>query len=196
MADETNSAVAFLSRFAENLGSKVDEVESVGIKQAEALLKERVFTNGIATDGNPIGQYSSKAGYYGIKAFDVTGAFKPTGKSAKILKSGVGLKQGTVGNKPRKTMYLGGGYRQLRAIQGKRTDTVNLQYKNDLKDSIQTAKSADGTEMAVYGDKQVEKKQGAEKHFSKVIFSMGDAEIEKVVDAMNEHVDRIVDQLL
>lgn len=108
----------------------------VGVVQAmtelEAEWKDRVFGRGENADGQPIGQYSTKPAYYTRAAFIRTAAFKPQGKN--------GGGRTFVNGKDRKSMYLPGGYSELRDIQGRTTEVVNLKYGGSLERAFRVFK--------------------------------------------------------
>lgn len=99
-------------------------VERILVPNANELLaniKNRIVRDKRNSSGGSIGQYSTRPMYATVNQFDKRGAFKPVGKRGKTKKS----------------MYLPTGYKQLREIQGKPTDAVNLNYTGSLMLSYQ-----------------------------------------------------------
>ena len=97
-------------------------------------LRQRLFQKGIKGDGSKTGNYSTEPMYASKKQFKKTGGFRAQGKNAGKTASGK-LAKGTKKKKDgteRKSMYLAGGYKELRQVQGMETGFVNLQYNGDL----------------------------------------------------------------
>lgn len=210
-----NNASNYLRNIPFLLAKTVNEAEEVGIKTAEAIIKERVFNEGRKMDGTLIGAYSSKPFYAEKSEFVVQGAFVPSGKNAKQIinkKSfipnssipesggvGIGRKQKFVDKaktKERISMYLPGGYAQLRQIQGREIDFVNLQYSGDLNHSIQYSIIQDEATLAIYGSDQVAKKQKIETKYGAPIFSLSQAEREVTIESMDHYISSKVKTVL
>jgi len=126
-----------LSIHLQDIARQLDEqMPEVGVVQAmtelEAEWKDRVFGRGENSDGGDIGQYSTKPAYYTKAAFIRTGAFKPKGKN----NGGPTFENGA----QRKSMYLPGGYSELRSIQGRSTEVVNLKYGGSLERAFRVYK--------------------------------------------------------
>lgn len=126
-----------LSIHLQDIARQLDEqMPDVGVVQAmnelEAEWKDRVFGRGENADGGEIGQYSTDPAYYSRAAFIRGNAFMPNGKnsSEKTFKNG----------KPRKSMYLPLGYAELRSIQGRQVDRVNLKYGGSLERAFRVYK--------------------------------------------------------
>lgn len=118
-------------------------------------MRQRLFQEGISGDGNKTGVYSTTPMYASKSAF-VGGGFSPRGKNAKFVERTkktfvFNSKYGTSGTivktkykilakgskkkkdgTQRRSMYLAGGYKELRQVQGKETGFVNLQYSGLL----------------------------------------------------------------
>lgn len=122
-------------------------------------MRQRLFQQGVSGDGNKTGNYSTTPMYASKSAF-IGGGFSPRGKNAKKTATGKlakGSKNKSDGT-GRKSMYLSGGYKELRQVQGKETSFVNLQYSGLL--------FTDFTKLAVDGDTVVSKvgtKESADK---------------------------------
>lgn len=109
-----------LSMLSSDLSASV--VQSVIIPSSNELLaqiKNRIVLDGKDSNGQKIGNYSTKPGYYTREQFDRKSSFSARGKNG----SG-NFKNG----KQRKSMYLSSGYKGLRDVQGKPSDTVVLNY--------------------------------------------------------------------
>lgn len=145
--------------------ARQESILKVAIPATTRLLgevKNRIQRRGEKTDGSQIGQYSVKPMYASIEQFDKKSAFKPQGKRESIEYATVNIhtkkakrpKRQTVKNfgetiptrnqegfnfEERKSMYLPGGYKELRNIQGKDISKVNITYRGDLMNDYQQA---------------------------------------------------------
>lgn len=132
-------------------------IERVIVPAATELLadiKNRIIREGKGTDGNKIGNYSTKPIYATKEQFIQKGKFKGVGKDGFIgkrlvsekkykivkrtLKSGkieqrlVSENRYRVETKKPKTMFLEYGYKELRDIQGRETSFINMEYSGSL----------------------------------------------------------------
>lgn len=121
----------------------------------------RIANDGKASDGSKIGSYSTKPAYFSRNQFAKKGAFKPQGK----------IRTGT------KTMYIPTGYSGFRAIQGRKTDTVNLQLSGDLLLDYQQEERGAEILIGFTNKLQSDKRRGNEKRFGKNIFRATQQEV-------------------
>jgi len=168
--------------------SQTKAINSVMIPSANRLLenvKNRIINQGENTQGGKIGQYSTKPMYASKEQFDKKSAFKPLKKKyvstdAKAPKTVKGRKVlATVFTAEGKTMYLQQGYKELRQIQGKRVDIVNLEYRGDLMRSYQ--QEVVNTGIIVQGlkhEKEKKKREGLQKRFGGLLLHPQKKEIE------------------
>lgn len=95
--------------------------------------RSRIFDQGLNTDKSSIGSgYSKTPSYYNESQFILKSAFNPGGKTS----SSSTFKNGN----QRKSMYLSGGYSELRIIQGRTNPTPNFKYSGDLELSFDVVK--------------------------------------------------------
>lgn len=103
-----------------------------------AKIKNRITRQGKDSYDSLIGHYSTKPMYATRGMFDKVSAFKPGGKTSKKTdtyrvsnrkKERVSVSKSF---RPTRSMFLPDGYKQLRSIQGKPVDKVNLLYRGDL----------------------------------------------------------------
>lgn len=159
-------------------------------------IKNRIFKQGLNSNGSQIGSYSTTPIYVKRNQFAKPSAFAPGGKTrnkAKLVN-----KKGTVFvvDKKRKTMYLEYGYKQLRDIQGLQTGSVDLKYRG------RTAKAyvmQERTEDVLLGLNTVlaaaiRSKQ--EDRFKAPIFSATQTEIQQYISATNNRLERITRGIL
>lgn len=102
-------------------------------------IADRIFNQGKKSDESPIGQYDTKMELYinpdlapragAVKAKGIEGLKPTTGKTGKHIFASTG--------KPHKTTYLK-NYKDLRNRIGRRIDTVNLNFSNDLESDFKT----------------------------------------------------------
>jgi len=103
------------------------------------LYTNRIFDEGVNGNDAQIGKYSTKEMYASKSAFKNAGGFKGVGKRPK--------KKGKVN----KSMYLPGGYKQLKSIQGLESSFVNLTYRGDLRRGLKLVTVGDAVEIKVAG---------------------------------------------
>lgn len=163
----------FVSKF-DNLVADTFESATINL---EADMRVRIFDESEDKNGGGLGSYSTKAAYFGKKQFAVQGAFKGQGKNPKVIKE-----------KPPKTMYLEGGYKELRAIQGRPTDRVDLQYTYDL---FLTGIGVDFTKgyQVIFKNKLSEDKgRGFEERKGLKVFSPSQEESDKTIKFVGTHI--------
>lgn len=118
-------------------------------KELLIAIKKRVVGEGKGSDGQQLKSYSRKP-FYAQQSQFIKGGFNPQGKYnlygntiGDVLVPTITLKRSRIKSertrqtrytlvkpnyKPRKTMYLQEGYKELRDIQGLRTDITNMSY--------------------------------------------------------------------
>lgn len=165
-----------LRDLAERAGERLStRVILVSATKLLASMKNRIFRDGKATDGSAIGSYSTEPFYASRSRFIQKGAFRPQGKAGekaniktKVFDVTTRKAKNVVIKKDhteRKTMYLKDGYKQFRDVQGRSTDTVNLQMKGDLNLSYTLQEQDDAIVIGFNNELQSKKRKGLEKHF-------------------------------
>lgn len=190
-----------IQQYAERLkklleASKSKAMANVMIPSANRLLatvKNRIMLDGENTQGGQIGQYSTKPMYASKEQFDKPSAFKPIKKKyvstdAKAPKTAKGRNVlATVHTETGKTMYLREGYRELRQIQGKRVDKVNLNYRGDLmREYVSNPVSDTVIEQGLLTEMSKKKREGNEKRFGGKILTPQPEEIEQYKKSVSE----------
>lgn len=200
-----------------NLYGVVNEnfAEAALSKPAADLLtaiKKRIVNEGKNSSEAPIGDYSTKPIYAQKEQFAKPGAFKPQGKNNKFgntigdrLIPSVRLRSNSVKSNParynrytlvkpdytpRKTMYLAEGYRELRSIQGLRTDIMNFQYRGVLMGDYQMGVDGVAILLGFTSAKESLKREGLEKRFGSV-FAPTPTEISKYKQQAEANIQRI-----
>lgn len=122
-----------LGSIAKKLDEQMPDIINVQVMQElEAEWKNRIFNNGLDSNGVKIGDYSTNPSYFTKDAFIRVGAFKSRGKNS----TNITFKNG---NK-RKSMYINTGYSGLRDIQGRQTEFVNLKYSGSMERAFRVYK--------------------------------------------------------
>jgi len=128
--------------------------ETVLVPSADRLLariKKRVKDGKNSNDGN-IGKYSTKPITVSSKQF-VAGGFTPTSK--------------TKGRKSN-SMYLPQGYKQLRQVQGLKSDSVNVEYSGALISNLKVKRIAKSVFIALFTKKQIAKRRFLEAKYGSI----------------------------
>jgi hypothetical protein len=153
-----------------------------------AKMKQRIFRLGLDSNESKIGDYSTTPYYQnpnnlvGVPAGNV----KPQGKNGLgIFKNG----------KPKKTRYLSQGYKELRELVGRQTNTVDLNFSGSLQVSMQVG-IRDNT--AVFGFTNLEeadKIEENESRFATTIAEPSQTELELSRKAAQEELIAIFESI-
>lgn len=150
----------FLNKIKQKIRS-LDIAEQVIYPAAASInteMRNRIISKGIGGDGAKIGSYDTSPIYASRKQFRNTGAFKPQGKTGKKKED-------------RKTMYLAGGYRQLRQIQGYQSGFVNLFYYGNLMGELaKLTVDKDTVMVKVSRQENIKKLQGLKERYGEETF--------------------------
>jgi len=181
---------------------------------AELLIeiKQRIVNDGKNTAEGNIGQYSTNPMYVEKSQFINQGAFLAQGKNNTMgitagdrLIPAVRAKQTGVKRNPvnykrytivkanlqeRRSMYLPEGYKELRSIQGLRTDIMNFKYRGDLISSYQMQRVAETVLLGLTTEESAKKREGLEKRFGPVFYATG-AEIKRYNDRVTFLLQRL-----
>lgn len=156
-----------------------------GILNLQGDIIERVFQNGLDSDGNQIGNYSTKPIYVSIaeQTSQVRkSGLKPRGKNSTDSE----FKNG----KPRKSQYFPDGYKGYRSAVGRPVEKVNLFLTGSLQGSILPGTTNGNPALVIATDFELEKADGNEKRFGKVIFSPSEAELNRITDKWADDVTK------
>lgn len=156
--------------------------------QVIAEYKQRIFSEGLDSSGNQIGVYSQNPFY--INPNTLTGVassgIKPEGKNGQtVFKSG----------KPHKTKYLTSGYRQLRELTGRQSQTVDLNFSGSLFQSIKVTESGTTSRITYTNAQLADVMAGQEIRFGKIISDVSDAEREQGEEAARNELLAILEEI-
>lgn len=132
-----------------------DKILEETAAELQNKVRKRIFTDGLDANGNIIsGSYSTK----------------PI-----VVKKDVFINQSAFNGK--KTMKLQYGYKELRDIQGLKTDKVNLDYSGDLKEDLKVEVSDKSVVVGISKMHNLEKALNLEKKYQTKIFAFTENEI-------------------
>lgn len=167
-----------LQEIAKNLDAQMPSVITAAIMtELSAMHKKRIFSDGISTDGSPIGEYSQTPGYFSKDKFIRKAAFKGVGKPSSEGKRRTG----------NKTMFLAKGYSEFRDIQGRKTDKKTLKFSGSLERNIDVLKLGNSTLYGTTDSLESDKFQGLEEDYAVFGLSINEREFLK---------DEITDQAI
>jgi hypothetical protein len=188
-------------------------------------VKKRIFLNGLATNGTPIGKYSTKPYYQPLNSKMLVAL--PTGGKSKPALKGMGnylysmqagkqvpitplkaIKRSApnfANGRPRKSMWLALGYYQFRQLVGRQggkvkgavtTDGVNLNLTGSLNEAF-TMYIEGGSLILGFKDSLSENiAEGLERKYSKTIFGASPEEINRFTQMANTEIQRIVESIM
>jgi len=188
-----------------------EQLVVIGAVAMQASMLKRIFERGQATSGAGIAsKYSSSPTYYPKKAFKKTaGAFKPIGKNT-LIKSTTKTKAANTVSKTtitvskknvetkanRKTMYLAGGYKMLRQVQGLQTNFVDLHVSGSLMQSIRIVTVNKKAQIRIVGTDGVMKSENTEKLYKKDIFKPSAQDKQAAENAISDEIALILQKSL
>ena len=188
-----------------------EQLVVIGAVAMQASMLKRIFERGQATSGAGIAsKYSSNPTYYPKKAFKKTaGAFKPIGKNT-LIKSTTKTKAANTVSKTtitvskknvetkanRKTMYLAGGYKMLRQVQGLQVSFVDLHVSGSLMQSIKIVTVSKKTQIRIVGTDGVMKSENTEKIYKKDIFTPSVQDQQAAENAISTEIALILQKSL
>lgn len=173
-----------LNEIAKKLDEAVPEVALVqSFTELQADFLQRVFVDGDNSSGSKIGDYSTKPEYFTKSQFVKTAAFKAIGKNGET-------KFKTV-TRPRKSMYLNSGYKEFRDIQGRPTNTVNLDLSGSLKRAYRVFKFGDSVLFGQNDTEEHKKIEGLTERFGEWQ-SLTQEEIDRLKASIPEQISIVL----
>lgn len=157
----------------------LDIIIPAGLAMVGNILNRNI-REGKNTDGTPRTGYSTRPMYASRKQFIKGGAFKPIGKN---------------GGKPRKTMYLPEGYKQLRDIQGRDTSKKNYEYRGDTLNAFGLEQVEDGAVIGFRTEKAAIIRKSLENRFG-TAFSPSSEEIQAYMEEVIKATEKLQVKIL
>jgi hypothetical protein len=162
----------------------------IGANGLLAAIKNRIQREGKDSSGTKMTGYSTKTAYYSKDAFVKKSSFKQKGKT----------KTGTFKNgKPRKSMFMLNGYKQLRETQGMPTTVRTINYSGDLMLSYVIGIDEHSVQLGFNQQKQSKKRKGLEEKNGGNIFSATNIELQdynaKVIEVYKEESLKVIQAL-
>ena len=169
----------------DNTARRISQVAAI---QVIAEYKQRIFFLGLDSSGSAIGQYSVNPFY--INPLSLTtvsaGGIKPEGKNGQTV-----FKNGN----PHKTKYLTQGYRQLRDLTGRQSETVDLNFSGSLFQSIKVTESGFNSAITYTNDELAGIMESNETRFSKDISTVSTDERELGETAARNELLAILEEI-
>lgn len=169
--------IAKLNRQIEAI-ERNDKALLLAASSVHGKMVTRIFEDGLDSNGNKIGNYSTKEMLATETQFDKKSKFKQTiGKTKTGKPKPLWLlfpRAKKKGKKAVPVMRISGGYKTFREMQGKESGFVNLRYRGTLRSDFTGSLSKRGRTY-VSGTKNkanTPKIDGAEKRFNAVIFRL------------------------
>jgi hypothetical protein len=169
----------------DNTARRISQAAAI---QVIAEYKQRIFLNGLDSNGSAIGQYSVNPFYINplslttVKAANVT----PQGKNGNTV-----FKNGN----PHKTKYLTQGYRQLRDLTGRQSETVDLNFSGSLFESIKVTESGTVSAITYTNDEMAGIMESNEARFGKDISTVSTDERELGETAARNELLAILEEI-
>lgn len=178
--------IAQLEKQAREL--KTTKAILIAASTAHADMVERIFTDGIASNGSKIGSYDTRNEQY-VNPENSPKKFQPKGKGEKKSKTTQVFDISTQKSRrvaikkdfsERKTRYFE-SYKAFRAMIGRETAYVNLdlfgRLKQEFENSLRRVSNED-FEARLRTEESIEKATGNQRRFGKAIFSATESERE------------------
>ena len=169
----------------DNTARRISQAAAI---QVIAEYKQRIFFLGLDTSGGSIGQYSVNPFY--INPLSLTtvsaGGIKPQGKNGQsVFKNG----------NPHKTKYLTQGYKELRDLTGRQSNTVDLNFSGSLFQSIKVTENGTISAITYTNDEMANIMVFNEDRFAKDISTVSNEEREMGETAARNELLAILEEI-
>ena len=169
----------------DNTARRISQAAAI---QVIAEYKQRIFFLGLDTSGGSIGQYSVNPFY--INPLSLTtvsaGGVKPQGKNGQsVFKNG----------NPHKTKYLTQGYKELRDLTGRQSNSVDLNFSGSLFQSIKVTESGSVSAITYTNDEMANIMVFNEDRFAKDISTVSNEEREMGETAARNELLAILEEI-
>ena len=171
-----------------NNDSTARRISQVAAIQVIAEYKQRIFLNGLDSNGSAIGQYSVNPFYINPLSLTTVAAdgVIPEGKNGqKVFKNG----------NPHKTKYLTQGYKQLRQLTDRNSETVDLNFSGSLFQSIKVTESGIVSAVTYTNDSMADIMEANETRFGKDISTVSTDERELGETAARNELLAILEEI-
>jgi hypothetical protein len=152
----------------DNTARRISQAAAI---QVIAEYKQRIFFLGLDRSGGSIGQYSVNPFYINPLSLTTVSAsgIKPQGKNGQsVFKNG----------NPHKTKYLTQGYKELRDLTGRQSNTVDLNFSGSLFQSIKVTENGTISAITYTNDEMANIMVFNEDRFAKDISTVSNEERE------------------
>jgi len=176
---------------AEVVAANKERLQIIASNEMEFLLKKRVFAEGKDSSGSKIGSYSTKEIYVNpnkISSLIPKSGLKISGKFNKSSK----FKNGN----PRKTAYLGGGYKEFKEKANFDSNIYNLTLTGTSKDSIKIGKKGNDIVLGFSDEGRRKILEGHEERLNKEIFKPTKDELKSVRKIVKDELKVIVKETI
>lgn len=145
-----------------------------GAALLRAEIQNRIGNQGTDSSGVKLRAYSTTPMYVTKKMFIQPSAFSP--------------------QKGRTTMYLKNGYKELREIQGRRTDITNLHYSLAMFKDFQVGFDTEAAYIGFTDDEQIEKRKAleGEDFYNTPIFTATSGEMANYIKYVTDYYLKII----
>jgi hypothetical protein len=169
----------------DNTARRISQVAAI---QVIAEYKQRIFFNGLDSNGDEIGQYSVNPFYINPLSLTTVAAdgVIPEGKNGqKVFKNG----------NPHKTKYLTKGYAELRNLTDRQSDKVDLNFSGSLFKSIEVTESGTISAITYTNDELAGIMESNEARFGKDISTVSTDERELGETAARNELLAILEEI-
>lgn len=172
-----------VGRFNEGLQNRI---LVAGITTLQGEMIERIFSEGVDSQGGKIGDYSRAPIYVSAEKHIRKNAFQKVGKNnTGDFKNG----------KPRKSTYYKGGYAEYREAVGRQSGYMDFMLSGSLKNNIQIGEDAGAMVIGLTDEKESLKRLGLEEHVGKPVFTPSASDLQLFEDAIDAEIDLIINEL-
>jgi hypothetical protein len=152
----------------DNTARRISQAAAI---QVIAEYKQRIFFLGLDTSGGSIGQYS-------VNPFYINPLSLTTVKASGVKPQGINGQSVFKNGNPHKTKYLTQGYKELRDLTGRQSNTVDLNFSGSLFQSIKVTESGSVSAITYTNDEMANIMVFNEDRFAKEISTVSTDERE------------------
>jgi len=169
----------------DNTARRISQAAAI---QVIAEYKQRIFFLGLDTSGGSIGQYS-------VNPFYINPLTLTTVKASGIKTQGKNGQSVFKNGNPHKTKYLTQGYKELRDLTGRQSNTVDLNFSGSLFQSIKVTESGSVSAITYTNDEMANIMVFNEDRFAKDISTVSTDEREMGETAARNELLAILEEI-